>query len=99
MSVVKPILSTEFKVSGRVQGVFFRKYTKGEADRLGLVGWVRNEQDGSVYGKIQGSADAVNQMKSWLQNKGSPMSKITSTNFLNEQTLDKFEYQDFRIVR
>ncbi|MEM1096915.1 MAG: acylphosphatase [Bacteroidota bacterium] len=37
------------RVSGRVQGVGFRHFTRATARRLGLTGWVRNEPDGSVY--------------------------------------------------
>jgi acylphosphatase len=35
-------------VSGRVQGVFFRYFTKDTADKYGLTGWVRNIPDGRV---------------------------------------------------
>ena len=35
-------------ISGRVQGVWFRKYTKQFADELGLFGWVLNLSDGRV---------------------------------------------------
>ena len=38
----------EAVVRGRVQGVGFRYYILREANRLGLVGWVANESDGSV---------------------------------------------------
>lgn len=42
-------------VTGRVQGVGFRYFTRLAAKRLGVVGWVRNKPDGSV--EIQAWAD------------------------------------------
>lgn len=41
-------------VTGRVQGVGFRWFVRGEADRLGLAGWVRNHPDGSVEVAAEG---------------------------------------------
>jgi acylphosphatase len=42
--------------------VFFRKYTKLEADKLGIVGIVRNMEDGSVQGVAQGTEANVKRM-------------------------------------
>ena len=36
------------RVSGRVQGVFFRNWTIDEAEARDIRGWVRNRPDGSV---------------------------------------------------
>jgi len=47
------------RVTGRVQGVSFRVWTLREAEKLDLVGWVRNEADGSVRALLAGSEDAV----------------------------------------
>ena len=44
----------EFEVHGKVQGVFFRKYTKKEADRLNLTGWVMNTTHKTVVGTAVG---------------------------------------------
>ena len=44
------------RITGRVQGVYFRGWTRDEAARLGLDGWVRNEADGSVTALIAGPA-------------------------------------------
>ncbi len=34
-----------FRVTGRVQGVFFRDFVKDKADTLGVFGFIRNEPD------------------------------------------------------
>ncbi len=36
------------EVTGRVQGVGFREFTRTIAQRLGIAGWVRNRDDGAV---------------------------------------------------
>src|SRR5699024_1180285 len=41
-------VAVEARITGRVQGVWYRGWTKGEATRRGLSGWVRNEPDGAV---------------------------------------------------
>lgn len=50
------------RVSGRVQGVSFRIWTRREAERLGVTGWVRNERDGSVAAMIVGTDAALANM-------------------------------------
>jgi len=62
-------------VEGKVQGVFFRAYTRDEAERLRLSGWVRNRPDGSVETFISGDARNVDRMLKWLET-GSPMSQV-----------------------
>lgn len=50
------------RVSGRVQGVWFRAWTKQEADARGLKGWVRNRRDGTVEALFAGPPQAVDDM-------------------------------------
>lgn len=64
-----------FKVSGRVQGVFFRAGTQREAQRLGLSGWVRNTEDGGVELVACGAADALAELEQWLQH-GPPHAQV-----------------------
>ncbi|UJA21943.1 acylphosphatase [Thermoleophilia bacterium SCSIO 60948] len=52
-------VARRFLATGRVQGVFFRDSTRREAERLGLAGWVRNADDGSVEGLLEGPEGAV----------------------------------------
>lgn len=53
------------RITGNVQGVFFRASTKNEADKLGLTGFTRNEPDGSVYVEAEGEEEALNTFLSW----------------------------------
>ena len=46
-------------ISGRVQGVFFRHWTRDQAARLGVKGWVRNCYGGHVEGHFEGPEEAV----------------------------------------
>ncbi len=50
------------RITGRVQGVWYRGWTGDEAARRGLRGWVRNRRDGSVEALFGGSAAAVEEM-------------------------------------
>ena len=49
-------------ISGRVQGVWYRAWTKKKADSLGLGGWVKNRSDGSVEAVFSGSKQNVDAM-------------------------------------
>jgi acylphosphatase len=70
-------------VEGRVQGVFFRAYTKDEAVRLGLSGWVRNRPDGSVEALVEGKKSDVEKMVQWFH-QGSPHSYVEKVHIAEE---------------
>lgn len=55
------------RVTGRVQGVFYRASCQSEAEARGLSGWVRNLDDGSVEALLVGDADAVESMIEWCR--------------------------------
>jgi acylphosphatase len=63
------------RVSGRVQHVGFRAWTRRRAQDLGLTGWVRNETDGTVAAELQGTSQAVSRMLELLE-KGPPAAKV-----------------------
>ena len=58
-------------VQGQVQGVGFRYWTRGEAARLGVNGWVRNRSDGTVEAEVEGEPGAVDSMLDALR-RGPP---------------------------
>lgn len=64
------------KVSGRVQGVMFRDSCRREAERQGVVGWVRNEPDGRVLLEAEGPDGAVDALVTWCRT-GPPGAHVT----------------------
>jgi Acylphosphatases len=63
-------------VHGRVQRVAFRAYTRQEAARFGLSGWVRNQSDGTVLVLCEGEAAHVDAFVAWLS-IGPPYAVVT----------------------
>ena len=55
------------EITGLVQGVSFRAYAREEARRLGVAGWMRNDQDGSVSGHFEGPDEAVDGLLAWCE--------------------------------
>lgn len=49
-------------ISGWVQGVGFRYWTRSQASKLGLTGWVRNLPNGNVEAVFQGPKKKVEEM-------------------------------------
>jgi DNA ligase D-like protein (predicted 3'-phosphoesterase) len=64
-------------VTGLVQGVGFRDATVRRARALGVLGWVRNGEDGSVLVHAEGAADAVEQLRAFLA-QGPPGAAVTA---------------------
>ena len=94
------LVRCSFIVTGRVQGVFFRKYTKLKADELGIYGWCRNTADGqSVEGVLEGIEDRVKSMLHWLEHEGSPKSLIEKIQVLNYLSISASEYTEFEIKK
>ncbi|RVE57185.1 hypothetical protein OJAV_G00213430 [Oryzias javanicus] len=93
------LISVDYEIFGRVQGVFFRKYTQAEGKKLGLVGWVQNTSAGTVQGQLQGPRGKVKEMQEWLTSTGSPKSHISKAEFSNEKTIDSLEHSSFNIVK
>jgi len=65
--MTSPVVARRVVVVGHVQGVFFRDCTRREANRLGVVGWVRNCADGTVEALFEGPPDAVAELIRWCR--------------------------------
>ncbi|MGW9231244.1 acylphosphatase [Pseudorhizobium sp. NPDC055634] len=84
------------RIRGRVQGVGYRAWTRSEAERLGLAGWVRNEPDGTVAALLAGPAEAVDAMIERLRN-GPPGASVSAVETWDEKGAGLSA--DFRITR
>lgn len=63
------------RVTGRVQGVYFRAFTRRQAQKLGVTGWVRNEHDGSVRLEAEGLRAVLNRLLAALR-EGPPGARV-----------------------
>lgn len=68
-------IARRVRITGRVQGVFFRAWTRDEAQTLGIAGWVRNCSDGSVEAQIEGEPEALDELIELLR-EGPPGARV-----------------------
>lgn len=75
------------RVSGRVQGVFFRDSTREKAEELGLSGYVRNTPDGDVEALFEGPPENVREMVRWCE-QGPPHASVENVDVDHEPAQD-----------
>ena len=88
------MIAKRVRVSGRVQGVFYRASAKEIADKLGICGWVKNEDDGSVRIRAEGDPEMISKFIEWCKS-GPKMAQVDS---LVEETVELSGATDF-VVR
>lgn len=76
-------------VTGKVQGVWFRKYTVDKAAALGITGTVKNLPDDTVYIVATGITEQLTELENWCW-QGSPKSKVESV-IVKEEVLREFD--------
>ncbi|MBZ9795818.1 acylphosphatase [Mesorhizobium sp. ES1-4] len=87
--------AVQARIYGKVQGVGYRIWARGEATRLGLLGWVRNEGDGSVMAWFAGADTAVVAMIERLR-QGPPGAAVSR---IDVEELETWATPgDFRII-
>lgn len=89
------VVAIHIFISGRVQGVYFRSSMKNIADKLNIVGWVRNSDDGKVEAVVQGSAHDVTNIIDWCRH-GPPSAEVN--NVLTEEIAIQSNLQNFGIL-
>lgn len=82
-------------ISGTVQGVSYRASTQEQAQKRGIVGWVKNLEDGRVEALAQGAKDKVEELVRWCHT-GPPAAKVEKVVVSWEEVGDEFRRFDVR---
>lgn len=69
------------EISGKVQGVWYRKSTQDKARELGLSGFVLNRSNGNVYTEAEGEVADLNAFMDWCR-QGPSNAKVESVNLV-----------------
>lgn len=82
------------KIYGRVQGIGFRMSAQNMAVKLNINGFVRNEEDGTVYMEAEGEEENLKHFLSWCY-KGPLMAKVEKVE--SEFSKDIINFKSFNI--
>jgi acylphosphatase len=85
------MIQVRLQVIGKVQGVWFRAYTRDCAIALQLRGWVCNEPDGSVHIVAVGTREKIDQFINQIKT-GSPQSRVDNVHISEEALTDQNEF-------
>ncbi len=89
------MIAKRLRVTGRVQGVGFRAWMRGRAERLGVWGWVRNTRDGAVEALVYGEVDAVEELLR-LCRRGPPLAEVSA---IEEGLAERPDDEGFHVLR
>jgi acylphosphatase len=87
------MISVHVRVSGRVQGVYYRAFTTDKAKALGVNGWVRNLPGGGVEAVLEGERQKVGELLKSMK-AGPSGSMVLGMEF---SEIECKGYQDFEI--
>ena len=93
MAEPRDLTRLHLTVTGRVQGVGYRWFVRRLAEELGLSGWVRNREDGSVEAEAEGSAAALDELVARMKTDN-PAARVAS---LDERVVPPKGEAGFRI--
>ena len=85
----------QFRITGKVQGVFYRQTAMEKATELGLKGFARNEPDGSVYIEAEGALEALEKFRKWCE-RGPEKAKVKAVEATTSQPKG---YSKFEVIR
>ena len=88
-------MQLHLRIHGQVQGVFFHYSAKEQAENLGLVGWIRNNLDGSVEALAEGERDKLEQFIIWCR-KGPPGAEVQKLKV--EWSKEEEQFSTFDII-
>ncbi len=88
-------VSIELRISGKVQGVYYRASAKAKAEELGLSGWVKNEHNGDVLAVVEGPSVKVEEFIQWCQEGP----RLAQVRHIEKKPGPLRHFDNFRIIR
>jgi acylphosphatase len=86
------LVGRHVRVTGHVQGVFFRAWAQGEARELGVSGWIRNCADGSVEAHLAGEdVDVVRMIERMRRGPSNARVEDVTVEDTEPETIGRFE--------
>ncbi|CAN7977947.1 unnamed protein product, partial [Ixodes persulcatus] len=87
-----------------VPGFYFRKYARDMCQSLGVRGWIKLTNWGTVVGQLQGEKEHVDQMQlhflfraMWLRLQGAPGSRIERCDFKHWRMIESYDFSCFQM--
>ncbi len=88
-------MTYKIKIFGNVQGVGFRYFVKNSADTLGLKGWIKNNDDGSVELSVQTESETMDQFATMIE-KGNGFCRVECIDII--ELAETSHYKRFEIL-
>ena len=85
-------IACNITISGVVQGVSFRYYTRETAHDLGIVGFIQNLPGGNVYIECQGEEENLKQFIAWCKT-GPDRARIDSIDIVSMEPKNFLDFQ------
>ena len=85
----------KIKITGSVQGVWYRGSMQKKAQDLGLYGIVKNEPDGSVYAEAEGEEIILEALVAWCE-KGPELALVKNVEITEGEIKG---YHSFDVLR
>jgi acylphosphatase len=80
------------RIRGRVQGVFFRAEARARAESVGVAGWIRNADDGSVEAVFEGADEQVESLLAWCR-RGPQGARVEEVEAVREEPAGEAGFQ------
>lgn len=84
----------EFHFEGNVQNIGFRFEVQSHAKPLGITGYAKNNEDGTVTAQLQGNLEDINRVISDLHN----IDRIQIDSMTEKEILLDYYEKDFSII-
>jgi len=91
-------IQKQLRITGRVQGVGFRHFTRQNARELGISGWVKNLKNGEVEAVLEGDVKNVDEMMKRLKS-GPVAARVDELNEVERKEISDQSFDGFTVKR